>query len=320
MAEIVNLICSHFGVPEDRKNQITYRIMNSSKFYKHASIPKRDGGTRKIFLPTVELKAFQHLVCELFISKLPVSKSAFGYVKSRNTKQFVSVHKGNSYFLKVDLSSFFDTIKTEYLVETLHKNKVKLSEEGIKELISVTTYKSNFVQGNVSSPMISNAIFYEIDNELTSLTQSLTNGVYSRYSDDMVFSSSKFIEKHFYLSVKKIIKKHNFCLNEKKTLLRHLKNGNIRITGLNLLDDLSISVGTKFKKELKSSIYQKLKHNENSSETINKLIGKLYYLKYIEPLYFNKLNLKYSIVEKGKKQKLLLTRLLDLDTKNRKLD
>lgn len=113
--------------------------------------------------------------------------------------------------------------------------------------------------------------------------------VYTRYADDLTFSSNNRtllnkVEKF----IKYIVEDEGFEINEKKT--RYLSN-NVKKTvmGITINDD-SIHVDKKFKRVLRAQIYQsiKSKNYENNSQ----ILGKIAYVNSIEDGFRNKM-LKY---------------------------
>jgi len=304
MAEIENKIIELLGIPIERTNEIRIRIKQSHKFYRHIQIPKKNKSEfRDIYLPSTEIKAFQHIISEVYLTDYPVSKCAYAYVKGRNTKQAVNPHKENIHYLKIDIHDFFDSIKTSCFREIIKNNNINnLSDKGISELLCVLTYKNKFVQGCVTSPQVSNIVFYEIDNYINELVGEISKGVYTRYSDDILISSDKKIPTKILINISDKIREYGFLVNRKKTGFLKNYGNNIKYVGLHILKNNNISIGTEYKKMLKNNIFHKMKSHNSSSESINQIIGKLYYLKFHEPNYFNKINIKYQ-----KEGKLLMT-------------
>lgn len=290
MAVLVKQIAEYFDVSED---YIKVRLKKHDKFYKKIIIPKKSGGEREVFLPSIEIKAIQYFILENYLSKIGISQYAMAYKKGCSILDNASRHIENKHFLMVDLSDFFYSIDYEkvrsFLIDYLEKD---LGISGVDELLSFISYKKHFVQGCVTSPYLSNIIFKEIDEEIVYKFKKIPNFQYTRYSDDIVISSSKEINVSVLNDLKILLNAKKFKINDKKTYFT--SNGNsIKITGLNLYKQSSIKVGTKYKKDLKNMIYHKLKYGSKSRETCELIIGKLMFLKYIEPDYYNFLNVKY---------------------------
>lgn len=307
MGKIVDEISLYFGV--DVKT-VQLRVNKHNKFYKHITIPKRNGsGVRDIYLPTIEMKAFQHFISEKYLDRFPISKCATAYTKKRNTTMNAVQHLKNSHFLHIDISNFFDSISFIRVKEILNNGLLpELNQYDVDEMLKLITYKDSFVQGGVTSPKISNIFMYNFDLDVCDIVKNIPDGQYTRYSDDITISSSQFVDKGVLTQIESLLKKYELNINMKKT--HFSSNNKIRLTGINLVNHHRLSVGTEYKKKLKNMIYHKLKFRETSKQTINEIIGSLFYLKYIEPEYYAILNLKYS-----SKGKTLMSQLVKMNEK-----
>lgn len=302
MGRIANDLSLVFSYNEKKCRNI---IINRNKYYKKASIPKKNGGMREIYIPSPIIKSFQYYLIEKYLKHFDIHESANAYVKGKSIVDNIAVHVENKSFLKIDITNFFESLSQEKLKELLIKyNPYSLDEESINEILFLTTYKKKFVQGAVSSPLISNILFFEIDNLIIKTFSDIANFKYSRYSDDIVISSCEKISSEVLNTIEKILDENGFKINRKKTYFTSNING-IRITGLNLINYEKITVGTKYKKELKSMIFHKIKFGKKSKQTSEQIMGKLMYLKHVEPHYFNYLNDKYSDENESLVEKIL---------------
>lgn len=192
----------------------------------------------------------------------------------------------------MDITKFFESIDIVKMCaffnnsDTLLK-EINVSEKDLKYIYNIVLYKNHLVIGSVSSPIISNIIMYNFDMELRGLLSDRI--MYTRYADDMIFSSQEFLDPSIVNVVTQCVQKYEFNVNNKKTYFMSQK-GRRMITGL-IIDRGEISIGLQRKKEIKSMLYKKLKHNKGEGR---KILGYLHFLKDIEPDYFNKLINKYS--------------------------
>lgn len=301
MGKIVKEVSQYFSVDE---KIILSRLENHDKYYREVLIPKKSGGKREIHFPSVEIKAIQYFILEKYLSDIEVSDCATAYKKNTSILDNVSIHLGNKHFLKIDLKDFFDSLNYETAKKILTKFfENDLNEDDVEEILQFTTYKNRFIQGAVTSPAISNILFKEIDDAIVLAVSDLSNVRYSRYSDDIIISSLDLIPDKVLETISDILKNYGFRINPKKTYFT--SNPNIvKITGLNIVGYDKVKVGTKYKKEIKNMIYHKLKYGEESKDSCEKIIGKLMFLKYVEPDYYNFLNIKYM------KNKVLLIDVL----------
>lgn len=162
-----------------------------------------------------------------FFTNVFFSSCAYGFIKERSYFDYLNYHTiigEETYFLRLDIKDFFNSISVEDFKECIEyyidKNCSKNDKDKIIDLlIQITTHDEKFVQGAVTSPDISNLVFRSLDIRISNYCNKL--GVkYSRYADDMLFSSSdKYIHsKRFIAMIKSIIAVKGFELNYEKIL------------------------------------------------------------------------------------------------------
>ena len=293
MGLIINDISNYYGI---EKSVIENNLLKHELMYKKIDIEKKSGGLRTIYIPSVELKVYQKFILRNVLSNVSVSESATAYITGKSITSNCMPHLKNSYFLSIDLKDFFDSIDIGLLREKLQKYAgLPDDNDYFFDFWRICSLRNKIVQGNVTSPILSNIFMIDIDAEIRSyVTSNITNGVYTRYSDDITISSSDFIDNQVINYVKRIFKKNKLKINYKKIRFS-TKNGKIHMTGIGLKENndvLRMSLSTSLKKTLKGKIYKCL--NGDKTYSLNHIMGYLYYIKMIEPDYFNMLNMKYS--------------------------
>ena len=164
---------------------------------RRVNIPKADGGTRKLGVPSVRDRVLQtsiKLALEpLFDPKF--SKSSFGFRPSlgqrdalKQAKQIVNT--GRDWTVDIDLSQFFDEISHDRLIGRMGKF---IEDKRVLRLIGLTlrsgvmengvtqTSAKGSVQGSPLSPLLSNIVLDELDKELEKRGHQ-----FCRYADDLV--------------------------------------------------------------------------------------------------------------------------------------
>lgn len=273
--------------------KVSFYIEKSDKFYKKVLLQKRRGGTRVIYMPSSEIKMIQYFLVEKYFSKINHSKHATAYIKGKSIIHNTQPHLHNQYFLLVDIVDFFNNLSVEEMKNPISEKFPSLDETDISDMIKITTHNSSFPQGAVSSPIISNIYMRDFDDEVSNIVENkLENGKYTRYSDDITISSSKPINHDILQYIDLELKKIKLSINNSKTYFTSNKQ-KLEITGLKLVGN-KISLSTDKKKKIKNMIYHKLKYGKNSVESASTVLGYLNYLKYVDPLFYNKLNQKYK--------------------------
>ncbi|WP_241612732.1 reverse transcriptase domain-containing protein, partial [Rosenbergiella epipactidis] len=168
------------GCIQGKKNvEIFLFLCDMPKKYKVYSIPKRNGGERVIAQPTKEIKNIQSDLINHLRGILKVHDVATAYRDGLGIKHNAEKHSKNQYLLKMDFSSFFNSITPEILLDCFLLNEIKLSKNDVLILRNVLFWnkskenngKLSLSVGAPSSPFISNAIMYSFDCEVNALCE-----------------------------------------------------------------------------------------------------------------------------------------------------
>jgi hypothetical protein len=186
-----------------------------------------------------------------FQNSIPLNNAVVAFRKNKSYLDLFETHTKNYYFLRLDIKAFFHSIEindverifeayfiTEKDLKKKQKNLAYIDEDSkqtlIDSFVNIVSYKvpndsSNedfrgkqiIPMGFVTSPVISNIIFRKIDIQIQKFC-SQHNIVYTRYADDMLFSSDKnsayVHSKGFINEISILVSQMNFKLNQHKTL------------------------------------------------------------------------------------------------------
>jgi RNA-directed DNA polymerase len=192
-----------------------YVVELADKMYFQFKIEKASGGKRTIHAPRTELKGVQRAILKKILENVSCNDACFAYVRGRNVVQAARKISGHKAVLRLDVKNFFPTI-TQKRVFGLFKS------QGFNSTVSfilskLCTRNGELCQGAPTSPSISNLIFRNADEQLTSLATTFKLE-YIRYSDDMFFFADRnFRYPRIAEVVEKIVKANGFELNAKKT-------------------------------------------------------------------------------------------------------
>lgn len=242
---------------------------------------------RTITAPSLPLKRRQRWILSTILSRLEPSPWAHGFVRGHSIKTNAELHARQPYVLCLDIQDFFPSIP-QGAVEGMFR-EVGYSHSAATALAAVCCYEGALPQGAPTSPILSNLVFRELDNQL-SAEASRKEITYSRYADDLTFSAD------YDLSavtdwVEELLRTQNFSLNREKI---HLYGPGTpkRITGL-VVQNGTVRVPKAFKRKLRQEIYYcrkfgVLTHLENvkAEKHIHYreyLYGKAYYIHMVEP-------------------------------------
>ena len=158
-------------------------------------IPKPDGGTRLLGIPTVIDRMIQQAIMQILqpIFEPTFSDNSYGFRPGRNAQQAIMKAKsyydnGYSHVVDIDLSKYFDTVNHDILLELVgrkikDKSVIRLIRKFLKSgvmadgLISPTS--EGTPQGGNLSPLLSNIYLTEFDRMLESRGHQFV-----RYADD----------------------------------------------------------------------------------------------------------------------------------------
>lgn len=268
----------------------------SVHYYRQYVIPKVRGGTRKIFHPSPVLKTFQYWLVRNVFNLLPVSAYASAYLKGSSIKKNAEMHLGNYHILRTDIKDFFPSIGPDHITEVLSVNNsllerklgISFNDLDFKLILGLTLYKNSLTIGGVSSPAISNVVMFSVDRELRDIAEKY-NCIFTRYADDMVFSSKLYIDASIIDEIANAVSQKGFRLNGKKTFFASNKNKRI-VTGI-ILNSGRLTIGRRKVDKIKKLVYDYCIHGVGN---LNVVKGYLSYLKDIDPHCYGRLIVKYQ--------------------------
>jgi retron-type reverse transcriptase len=129
-----------------------------------------------------------------------------------------SIITGAKHILSVDIKNFFPSITIEQVSDTFQSLGYNKS---VSDMLSEICCLDDCVpQGAPTSPAIANLVLREMDEKLSKFAQDYSHK-YSRYADDLTFSSQDRIDNGFFSKIKSAVKNAGFELkNEKNAIFR----------------------------------------------------------------------------------------------------
>lgn len=182
-------------------------------------------------VPLGRLREIQEILRRFLGRVTTVGDCAHGYVKGRSTKTASRVHQGNKHHFVTDIKAFFPTISYDRVRSALCSNGI--SDSVAKVLAKILTTKNELPQGTTSSPLVSNIVMRDCDDDLYSLCAERSIA-YTRYSDDLTFSSAKDF-RDATDSLIGTISAHGFEIKQSKT---HYKIGPIDMLGVRVRNNM----------------------------------------------------------------------------------
>lgn len=297
--------------------EITYvlykkRIENS---YVSFEIPKKNGEPRVIDTPNDKLKRIQRKLSEKlykihidYITKNRIKTSiSHGFEKNKSIITNAYRHKNKKYLLNIDISDFFSSFNFGRVQGYFYKSREFMFSKEVATLIAqLVCYKGKLPQGAPTSPIISNLIFNIVDLKILELAIKYRLN-YTRYADDMSFSTNnKVFEKeylNFIQELSDLLEKNGFEINQNKTRLEYCSSKQ-EVTGLTV--NKKINASQKFIKKTRAMANQLYKTNsfkiDGEDGTLNQLEGRFSFINQLDWLN-NKL--EYRVIKKKTNKKFI---------------
>jgi hypothetical protein len=209
--------------------------------YDEFEIPKPNGKPRLIECPREPLRQMlkllaRHLSCLYYFHR---TMAAYGFVinpegdtNPRTIFTNAMRHIGCRWLLNIDMKDFFHQVKTERVKQIVSSAPFALQSDAAQLFARLTTRKGRLPMGANTSPALSNFAAVGLDNTLQHLA--LRHGLtYTRYVDDLTFSSSVEITNTTICEIKSAIYAHGFMVNQQKILLKGPAETKV-VTGLQL--------------------------------------------------------------------------------------
>ena len=300
-------------------NYVLY-VLRTEELYETFTIPKKSGGERTINAPKKELKILQkklaNLLWDCYIEDLEseskvknkkIPNLSHAYEKNKSIITNAKLHRNKKYVLNIDLEDFFDSFNFGRVRGFFIKDRNFCVSSDVATVIAqIACYKGKLPQGAPSSPIITNLIARILDYRIVKIAKKY-RFTYSRYADDMTFSTNRKLASNklrtikeldkFLAELEKVIVASGFKINNKKT---RLSNNMQRQEVTGLVVNKKINAKREYIKNTRAMAHKLYMDKEFEIDgregTINQLIGRFAFVQQIDQ-FNNYLSYKKSLIK-----------------------
>jgi retron-type reverse transcriptase len=241
-------------------------MSNKNALYSVFYRKKKNGKRRIIHAPCEELKDHQRILRNRLVNEEWMSDFCHGFIKGKSTTDAACVHVGQDWVLNIDIAEFFPSIKAHMLT---------FLDQYEKE---IATLDSKLVQGSPCSPVISNIVLRDFDEELFVKLEPMQIN-FSRYADDITLSGyGKPDVGELINIVRSRLRELGFDVRDNKIEYMY-KNKSQKVLGITVNE--KVSLNRKIRKNLRAAIY--------NGKVTDVEMGHISYLKSVNKDQYHKL-------------------------------
>lgn len=175
-----------------------------------------------------------------------ITPSAYGFIRKlkpnkdpRNIYTNAKRHLGKKYLLNIDLDDFFHQVDIQKLQNLFSDYSIfSFNQESEQLLVKLVSYHGRLPMGSPTSPSLSNFATIGIDKDLV-IWAGRNNINYTRYVDDMSFSSNYKIMQTHIDQIVEILFTHRFLIDPAKTKMFGPKDTK-EVTGLIIGESITV--------------------------------------------------------------------------------
>ena len=246
----------------------------TDRYYREFTIPKKAGKVRKITAPRVFLKVIQRFLLDYYLAALRTHPCVYSFTKSKSIVDNADRHTKKKFVGTIDIENYFGSITEKHLVDLLQENGYAKSESDL--VAKLCTKDGVLPQGAPTSPMLSNALLFHFDEEMSKYAND-SKLTYSRYADDLTISGDDRgkVEEALKKIERELHEKYSFKINESKRRIVSF-NGRQIVTGLVVNEKAQLPRNKR--RKIRYDFYHASKKESITTDTLDKLRGHYGYL------------------------------------------
>ena len=218
------------------------RLLAETPEYNIFTVPKKNGERRLIENPSKSLKAAQSVLNDYLqaVYWLQKTSSAYGFVirptdardEPRNIVTNAEQHLRKAWLLNADLEDFFHYVTADEVLRVFTEKPFEFPTDLANLLTRLTTLNGRLPMGAPTSPVLSNLAFQRVEADIQAFANQY-GWHFTRYADDMSFSSHSPITLQQIDDLENILKLYGYEYNPNKVTLYGATDEKF-VTGLRL--------------------------------------------------------------------------------------
>ncbi len=297
--------------------------------YSIKHIKKRGSGEkRQICIPCLSLQIVQIFINKYIISKVSPHPCAFAYREGYSVKQCAAQHCQAKWIIKIDIKEFFNSITEKHVYKVFRSlgygalisfelSRIctyvpQTDDENSYDKYKIQLYNNQEVgylgQGANSSPGLSNLVMRAFDQSVSDYCNS-QNIIYTRYSDDLIFSTSDInFKRSDAINLKKFVNSrlNEFGFSENTSKFTIMSPGSRKLVLGLLVDKENPRLPKAFKRQFSCHLHylmndiskhQRRMHFDTRMGMKNHYLGVVSYIRDVDNVFYNKIIMLFNKIQ-----------------------
>ena len=222
-----------------------------ARAYQSFQVPKGNGRSRRLDVPAPELRRLQRFLLHDLLSRAPLSPFAHGFAPGRSIVTNARVHVATARsLLSLDLEDAYPSVSRDRVravlewfvgpqIKSALPTQSKAQRGQVCDLVAdLCCFRDALPQGAPTSGALLNLVCARLDRLCAQLLRRYRSAIpdlrYSRYADDLSFTTSAELPKVFTAEAATAILRSGFRPNRRKTRLSSAEGGDLVICGIRL--------------------------------------------------------------------------------------
>lgn len=290
----------------------TFKLLEKSPLSLYATVRLRKGtgSFREILVPTESLKLLQNVVLRTCLKNFKHGKYYHGFTRFRSVITNANCHVGSTLAVSLDFANFFTSVKGDKVFQQFlglcHGPELAylftLACTVASPDVDSTDLSNRYLpQGTSTSPILSNLCTNKFDYRVANLlTKKLSSWTFSRYADDLTFSTKDSTQDIGRLlnAVTRIATDEGYSIATSKT---HVERSPLSICVTGIMVNPQLHLPRSYTRKIRSAIHklnvESTVHESTMRRQALRLSGMLSFLASVSFNQFNDLYVEHNLHE-----------------------